>query len=421
MPQVDSNGPLIGPAEPPKPELVERIFTPPTEGERITSNATGNTYRIGRVIGEGSFGVVYECTDTWENELAVKILKPQGSYEQVRDNAIAELQKLQTLRHPNVTYVYDGFEFRHTFYIVFERCWEPINQFIQRENFKGHIWLRAMARQLLQAVHFLHCSDYVHQDIHGGNVFVATVRDDMAPSEMIFSFMLGDLGITKMVTEMDAANTVLAEWMRAPEALHTAEFGRMDHRMDIYHCGLLFLQVLIGGPLTFTREDVLRGAPRELALQVGGTFSFALEKALRRHVEYRTVLERPKYTSASCSQRGVTFPSSGRFLTYRLQAPVTSNFTVRFTLTVRPLVRSTQPFQQACRVAVEDRSAGFAHATESGAPTTVFALPRQRAKSTSARARSAEQPRTAGAFANRASVAPALHASCQLFIAEGTQ
>ncbi|MBK9616647.1 MAG: serine/threonine-protein kinase [Uliginosibacterium sp.] len=266
----------------------EPVFTPPTEGELITSTSTGNTYRIGRVIGEGSFGVVYECTDTWDNELAVKILKPRGTYEEVRDSAVAELQKLQTLRHPNVTYVHDGFEFRHTFYIVFERCWQPINQFIQRDNFKGHLWLRAMARQVLQAVHFLHCNDYVHQDIHGGNVFVATLRDDMTPDDMIFTFMLGDLGITKMVSEMDAANTILAEWMRAPETLIPSEFGPMDHRMDIYHCGLLFLQVLRGEPLTFTREEILAGRPREIAREIGGAFSFALEKALRRHVDYRT-------------------------------------------------------------------------------------------------------------------------------------
>jgi eukaryotic-like serine/threonine-protein kinase len=268
--------------------VAKPVFTPPTEGELITSTSTGNTYRIGRVIGEGSFGVVYECTDTWDNELAVKILKPRGTYEEVRGSAVAELQKLRTLRHPNVTYVHDGFEFRHTFYIVFERCWQPINQFIQRENFKGHLWLRAMARQLLQAVHFLHCNDYVHQDIHGGNVFVATVRDDMAPEDMVFTFMLGDLGITKMVSDMDAANTVLAEWMRAPEALVPSEFGPMDRRMDIYHCGLLFLQVLLGKPLTFTREEVLAGKPREVAREVGGQFTFALEKALRRHVDYRT-------------------------------------------------------------------------------------------------------------------------------------
>lgn len=144
------------------------------------------------------------------------------------------------------------------------------------------------ARGLLQAVHFLHCNNYVHQDIHGGNVFVAALHDDMAPNETIFLFILGDLGITKMVTEMDAANTLLAEWMRAPESLDPNEYGPMDHRMDIYHCGLLFLQVLLGRPLTFTREEVLNGSPRQMAVEMGTPFSFALEKALRRHVEYRT-------------------------------------------------------------------------------------------------------------------------------------
>ena len=264
------------------------VFTPPVAGESITSTSTDNTYRIGSIIGEGSFGVVYECTDAWGNPLAVKILKPLGTYEQVRDNAIAELEKLRHLRHPNVTYVHDAFEFRHTFYIVFERCWQPINQFIQRDQFNGYVWLRAIARHILQAVHFLHCNSYVHQDIHGGNVFVATRSDDMSPDDMIFTFMLGDLGITKMVTEMDAKNTVLAEWMRAPESLVPAEYGPMDHRMDIYHCGLLFLQILLGRPLAFTTEEVLAGMPREVALKIGGSFSFALEKALRRHVDFRT-------------------------------------------------------------------------------------------------------------------------------------
>ena len=67
--------------------------------------------------------------------------------------------------------------------------------------------------------------------------------------------------------------------------------------------------------------------------------------------------------------------------------------------------RSYSP--QACRVAVEDRSAGFAHATTLGAPTIAFALPTQSATNTSVRARSAEQPRTPGAFANQVRVVPA--------------
>jgi serine/threonine-protein kinase len=267
---------------------VQPVFTPPAPGELITSEATRNTYKIGSLIGEGNFGYVFECTDTWENELAVKILKPKGSYEQIRDSAILEYQKLRHLRHPNITYVYDAFEYRHTFYIVFEKCWQSINQFAQGEKFNGQTWLRTIARHLLQAVHFVHCNDFVHQDIHGGNVFVQVAKDEMKPDEMLFTFMLGDLGIAKLAAEMDAQNTVLADWMRAPEAIEPAEFGLMDHRMDMYHCGLLFLQVLIGAPLQFTRDEVLAGKPRELALSLDTPYKFALEKSLRRHVDYRT-------------------------------------------------------------------------------------------------------------------------------------
>ncbi|WP_167680537.1 hypothetical protein [Rhodocyclus gracilis] len=57
--------------------------------------------------------------------------------------------------------------------------------------------------------------------------------------------------------------------------------------MNIYHVGVLFLRVFQGRALTFSRDEILAGEPRELALQIGEDFSFSLEKALRRHVEYR--------------------------------------------------------------------------------------------------------------------------------------
>lgn len=267
---------------------IEPTFTPPEDGTTIISESTQNTYKIGTLIGEGNFGYVYHCTDTWNNELAVKILKPSGTYEEIRKNAIAEFEKLKLLRHPNITYVYDAFEFQHTFYIVCEKCWQPITEFIQTNPTIGKIWIKAISRQLLQAVHFIHCNNFVHQDIHGGNVFIQAARDDVEPKDIIFNYMLGDLGLAKLAAEIDAENTILAEWMRAPESINPTEFGIMDHRMDIYHCGLLFLQIILGTPHTFTREDILAGKPRELALQLEAPYNFALEKALRRHVSFRT-------------------------------------------------------------------------------------------------------------------------------------
>lgn len=89
----------------------------PSFGQTITSPSTNNTYTIGRQIGEGYFSIVYACSDVWNNELAVKVLKPVGTYEKVKGNAVGEFRRLMALRHPNITFVYDAFEHQDTFYI----------------------------------------------------------------------------------------------------------------------------------------------------------------------------------------------------------------------------------------------------------------------------------------------------------------
>ena len=94
----------------------------PSMGERITSNKTWQTYEIGVRIGEGNFGIVYEGTDDWGNELAIKVLKPKGSYDEVRTKAESEFLKLVGFRNPFITFVFDAFEYKNTFYIVTERC-----------------------------------------------------------------------------------------------------------------------------------------------------------------------------------------------------------------------------------------------------------------------------------------------------------
>jgi len=274
--------------EPPAITPVVKSVVPPSPGEVITSLATGTTYTMGESIGEGFFGLVFACTDGWGNDLAVKVMKPTRSYEEVQAATMAEVQRLLLLRHPHITYVYDAFEYRDTFYIVTERCYCPLTQLFTLPNFNGSVWMLPIARCLLQAVQYLHVNKYAHQDIHLNNVFAAFARDEMsAENPGAILFKLGDLGVSKVFGELDAANT-LAEWIRPPEALDPAEYGPLDHRIDIYHLGLLFLQLAHSRELRFTREEILAGRPREMALGLAPPLSFALEKALRRHAACRT-------------------------------------------------------------------------------------------------------------------------------------
>ena len=261
---------------------------PPGKGEVITSLATSNSYTMGELIGEGHFGVVYSCTDVWNNDLAAKVLKPIGTYEKVKASAEGEFAKLLTLRNPYITFVYDAFEYRDTFYIITERCHGPIKSLFALKDFNGQAWMMPIARCLLQAVHYLHRKYYAHQDIHCGNVFMALVKDEMTPADRdAMVFKLGDLGVAKLLNEIDATNT-RAAWMLPPEVLNPSEFGPIDHRIDIYHAGLLLLELAYSRELSFTPEEITNGRPREMARALSAPLSFALEKALRRHVQFRT-------------------------------------------------------------------------------------------------------------------------------------
>ena len=244
---------------------------------------------MGEKIGEGYFGLVYSCVDVWNNQLAVKVLKGTAPYNVIIAAARAEFEKLLLLRHPHITYVYDAFHLGETIYIVTERCYCPLLRlFTEIDGFDGTFWIRAVARCLLQAVHYIHLNGYVHQDIHLNNVFAAFARDEILQHEPgALHFKLGDLGIAKLFSEIDATNT-RAQWMLPPEVLDTKEFGPMDYRIDIYHCGLLLLHLLNGAEIRFSNDEILAGKPRQLALQLPAPYNFALEKALRRHVAART-------------------------------------------------------------------------------------------------------------------------------------
>ncbi len=279
---------LPTPVAAPAPPVVEKKFVPPAPGEIITSLLTQNTYTIGSPIGEGNFGLVFSCTDTWNNDLAVKVLKPRGlPYDKIKATAEAEFVKLVALRHPSITYIYDAFEYRDTFYIVTERCLGPVADLFNLQNFDGLVWVLPIARSLLQAVHFLHLNGLVHQDIHSGNVFTTFVKDEMPSDAKAIQFKLADMGVAKLFQEVDGHNT-RNNLILPPEVLRPEELGPIDYHIDIYHVGLLLLQIASSKEIAFSEEDILAGKPRELAEALPPPLNFALAKALRRHVPFRT-------------------------------------------------------------------------------------------------------------------------------------
>lgn len=263
-------------------------FVPPSTGEMITC---GNTqYFIGQEIGRGAFSIVYDCLDEWGNQLAAKVLLPRNrSYQAVRKEWLHELQNLQQLRHPQVTFIHQAFEYRNTFYIIVEKCAFTLKSLIEAPDTNGEIWLPYVSRDILNGLQYIHDHGYVHKDLHPGNIFVSEQRDPMLPdNEPVWRFKIGDLGISRLEGDIRHFNTILAQWMLPPEFLSPNEFGFVGKHVDIYHVGLLLLSLLLNRIPNFTQDDIIAGRPRQLAERLSSRYSGVIAQALRRHVQART-------------------------------------------------------------------------------------------------------------------------------------
>ena len=267
---------------------VPRMFVPPSTDEVI--EYLGVRYYISEQIGQGAFGAVFDCLDEWGNELVAKVLLPQNrSYETVQKEWIHEFQNLQQLRHPQVTFIHQAFEYRDTFYLIVEKCAFTLKVLIENSDIDGELWLPHVSRDILNGLQYIHDHEYVHKDLHAGNIFVSLQRDAMVPDkDPVWRFKIGDLGISRLEGDIRFFNTILAPWMLPPEYLWREKFGVLGKHVDIYHVGLLLLSLLLNRTPDFTRDDIIAGRPRELAEGLSSRYAEAIARALRRHVSART-------------------------------------------------------------------------------------------------------------------------------------
>jgi serine/threonine-protein kinase len=256
---------------------------------QVGSKLTGprGAYEVRDVIGSGEFGAVYECIGPFDQIYAVKMVRPANRpYAEVHGEWAREVQRLFTLRHPNVVYLYDSFTQDHLFYLALERCDHPLKIMLGTPMQEGLVL--EMSRQLLAAVQFLHDNDVVHDDLHAGNVLIThTDRPTVK---------ISDFGISHELRGAAAVRpNIVHHAIMAPEILAT---GYTSRQSDLYQVGLLIYWMLTGEPamnLDVAYQELVRqvseGEPRQRAENLGTPLGSLIAKMLRRREAFR-------YTSA---------------------------------------------------------------------------------------------------------------------------
>ncbi len=254
----------------------------PQPGSVLTSRR--GSYTVQSVLGTGEFGAVYECVGPFDQTYALKMIRPaQRAYADVYAEWALETQRLMSLRHPNVVYIYDAFEQNHLFYVALERCDHPLKAMLGTPLQEGLVI--ELTRQICAAVQFLHDNDVVHDDLHGGNVLITQAADRPIVK-------ISDFGISHELRGAAAVRpNVVHHAIMAPEILAT---GYTSKQSDLYQIGLLVYWMVTGEsalPLDLPYAELVRlvaaGEPRRRADLLGTPLGALVSKLLRRSNAYR--------------------------------------------------------------------------------------------------------------------------------------
>lgn len=157
------------------------------EVPRVTPEKTrfAEIYKIGRQLGDGSFGNVHEAlpkcakavSSTSSRALAVKVFSIDGeASDQKFRSFVLETHMLSRIEHPNIVPMYECFQEESALFIVMELCagGELYHRIVKqsREDSGPRLpeeEVRVMFRQMLEALSYLQGLRILHRDVKTEN------------------------------------------------------------------------------------------------------------------------------------------------------------------------------------------------------------------------------------------------------------
>jgi serine/threonine protein kinase len=206
-------------------------------------------YLLGRLIGSGGMGHVYEATHLeLRKRVAVKTLLPLlAAHREARARFLREGEAASRIQHPNVVNVTDVGTEEQTPFLVMEFLeGENLAQRLAREGGLAVPAILDLLLPIMDALASGHDEGVVHRDLKPHNIFLARGRDGRVVPKLL------DFGVSKLVGDdpagaLTGSMAVLgtAQYM-APEQIDGPR--NVDARTDQYALGLVLYECVTGSP-----------------------------------------------------------------------------------------------------------------------------------------------------------------------------
>jgi serine/threonine-protein kinase len=333
------------------------------------SRLLAGKYRLGRIIGEGGMGAVYEAEHTGLGaRVAVKLLNPScAANERAVLRFRREARAAAAVRHDNIVAVTDtDTDENGVPFIVMEILdGESLSAWIQRQRVLDTRTAVTIANQILAGLAAAHERKVIHRDLKPGNVVMARQRDGTVKAKIL------DFGISKFladeIQDVTATSSVVGtpRFMSPEQALGQRD---VDGRADLYAVGEM-LYVMTTGRLPFTAATmeelsdlIVRGdfpRPREVRPEL----SPALEAVILRAMHKDRELRYPDANAMLEALRAAVPEAAGTILTDDTPAPMALADAPPADYSSVPTVPPTPPTGRSRAAPPARRHVGLAAAT----------------------------------------------------------
>ena len=199
-------------------------------------------YRLGRLIGEGGMGLVWEAEQvSLSRMVALKLIRAELAADpDFRTRFQKEARVAASIDHPNVVTVFDSGEVDGKLFISMALIEGPsVRELIAAEGSVKPKRAVAILAQSAAGLDAAHAAGLVHRDVKPSNILLS-IRHDRA--------LITDFGIAKARDASNSTNTgVVMGTLRyvAPEQI---QGGKVDARSDVYSLGAVLYEMLAGHP-----------------------------------------------------------------------------------------------------------------------------------------------------------------------------